>query len=78
MPETSLGKLFYGCGITDWEEVVKDICKKCQFGHLCAGAYKCDAILVIGILGTKAVKHMLDAHVFATDLKHSIKKVHAN
>jgi uncharacterized protein (DUF983 family) len=79
MENTSLGQLFTAHGITNWDQMfVKDICEKCQLQSNCRGSHKCDAIIVIGILGTIAVKQQPEAQVFAKNLKDSIGKVHAN
>lgn len=79
MPETSLGELFRFHGVTNWDQMFAEaICEKCLFKSQCKGVHKCDAINIIGILGTKAVKHGLDAQVFATNLKASIEMVHIN
>ncbi len=77
MPNTSLGRLFAGCEVSDWEEMFpKGICEKCSLGAECdRGNKSCAALTVIGALGTKVSRNSLTARIFAKDLKDVIKSV---
>ena len=81
MPETSLGRIFEGLGVTDWEEIFpKKICEKCPLnGKECPeGHVPCAAIKVIGGLAVittvnASQSSALLAEFFMKDLKKTLK-----
>ncbi len=77
MSETSLGRIFEGLGISNWEEIFpKKICEKCILKEKeCSKNQACAALRVIGGLAVIAtVDAGLSSPVFAFNFIENFKK----
>lgn len=77
MPETSLGRIFEGLGVPNWEEIFpKKICEKCVLRDKgCLENQTCAALKTIGGLAVIiTVKAGISSRIFAIDFIEDLKK----